>query len=208
MLRSSLCVSLMHTKRMGFHACRLSAATASRAFYSLSLHDALPILPMVALGKSNWGVLVRLKNSVRNCTRYLSVKRKSLDRKSTRLNSSHSQNSYDVSCQKQITRVNQHVPVGDSHVAQLIVRVADAHKTHGFSCLSFVSSHRVPRVLLSFPTRRSSDLADGRVGQIELGSVGQVEELGSKLHPIPFSKAKVFRSEEHTSELQSQSKLV
>src|SRR2546430_9282448 len=80
--------------------------TATTEIYTLSLHDALPIFNpapvwggvtiviglLAALG--NWGVARLLRNPGRNNP----VIR--LDRKSTRLNSSHSQISYAVFCLK------------------------------------------------------------------------------------------------------------
>src|SRR6478736_8329685 len=60
--------------------------TATTEIYTLSLHDALPITCWPAAGSSTWTPYRPLV-----CT---------TDRKSTPLNSSHSQNSYAVFCLK------------------------------------------------------------------------------------------------------------
>src|SRR2546430_9989379 len=70
--------------------------TATTEIYTLSLHDALPIYPFQS-------------HRVRNQSRaHLSIVlqeiRKHRDRKSTRLNSSHSQISYAVFCLKKKTK--------------------------------------------------------------------------------------------------------
>src|SRR5688572_32534774 len=71
---------------------------ASTEIYTLSLHDALPILPsrsaaMIAIAVcSPWPISTELVSTLRLPS--------SLDRKSTRLNSSHSQISYAVFCLK------------------------------------------------------------------------------------------------------------
>src|SRR5689334_25007845 len=68
---------------------------ATTEIYTLSLHDALPILPIVR---------VQLMGAARvhSCVHFLArIKRsKKRDRKSTRLNSSHSSISYAVFCLK------------------------------------------------------------------------------------------------------------
>src|SRR5438270_9742313 len=63
--------------------------TAPTEIYTLSLHDALPILHRdeLPLLKPDWSVVATLESGLR-------------DRKSTRLNSSHSQISYAVFCLK------------------------------------------------------------------------------------------------------------
>src|SRR2546430_7799578 len=74
--------------------------TATTEIYTLSLHDALPIcsLPlncsMAALASSLVDISTKAKPRERP------VMRSSTDRKSTRLNSSHSQISYAVFCLK------------------------------------------------------------------------------------------------------------
>src|SRR5688572_32054765 len=69
--------------------------TAPTEIYTLSLHDALPILA-VAHGPAEAGYLVGSEAMV-NIRATLA---EALDRKSTRLNSSHSQISYAVFCLK------------------------------------------------------------------------------------------------------------
>src|SRR5688572_1542891 len=195
---------------------------SSPAIYTLSLHDALPILPgmvvLVGAVLSGVGLLgtafavalssVRLTPMVvslvpelrgsrtRKLTLYLLAHFIAItswvDRKSTRLNSSHSQISYAV----------------------------------------------FPRDLHSFPTRRSSDLArhgrarrrgavrrgaagdgvrsravlgaadaDGRIAGA--GTAGKPDQKAHALSAGAFHRHHlVGRSEEHTSELQSQSNLV
>src|SRR2546430_17148559 len=65
--------------------------TATTEIYTLSLHDALPILlDLVAAGGDRIGVFRHKAMKLEDYT----------DRKSTRLNSSHSQNSYAVFCLK------------------------------------------------------------------------------------------------------------
>src|SRR2546430_7376858 len=70
--------------------------TATTEIYTLSLHDALPISPRNQFrGRSDQSA--RARNSrARNQTRSARAR----DRKSTRLNSSHSQISYAVFCLK------------------------------------------------------------------------------------------------------------
>src|SRR2546430_13424093 len=65
--------------------------TATTEIYTLSLHDALPIY--VKVGGSNYNIVVL---EVPDCRTH----RDYVDRKSTRLNSSHSQISYAVFCLK------------------------------------------------------------------------------------------------------------
>src|SRR2546430_12835110 len=76
--------------------------TATTEIYTLSLHDALPI----------WGCALRLAEQVRRVVAEKLEGRAGLlgDRKSTRLNSSHSQISYAVFClkkKKNYTHVNK-----------------------------------------------------------------------------------------------------
>src|SRR2546430_15280065 len=91
--------------------------TATTEIYTLSLHDALPISPWRAttwrLGQFSgpWTRVPLLKNCVSNLLRIrwkrvsaFSVRR---DRKSTRLNSSHSQISYAVFCLKKKKKKSQ-----------------------------------------------------------------------------------------------------
>src|SRR2546430_7327125 len=71
--------------------------TATTEIYTLSLHDALPIFRMSWPVSSRWmakGVTAGVLRQVCSCDAGLE------DRKSTRLNSSHSQISYAVFCLK------------------------------------------------------------------------------------------------------------
>src|SRR5688572_31859084 len=68
--------------------------TATTEIYTLSLHDALPIL-FSSLPAPSMRVVSSLPTSMR-----LARPRSLIDRKSTRLNSSHSQISYAVFCLK------------------------------------------------------------------------------------------------------------
>src|SRR5215211_8678578 len=67
--------------------------TATTEIYTLSLHDALPIAPM------DW----HAAGLIRRCCRSLLA-----DRKSTRLNSSHTVISYAVFCLKKKKKTKQH----------------------------------------------------------------------------------------------------
>src|SRR2546430_11790805 len=69
--------------------------TATTEIYTLSLHDALPILEMI-----DCRVCDRLPGDPCSCDRARRERRPERDRKSTRLNSSHSQISYAVFCLK------------------------------------------------------------------------------------------------------------
>src|SRR5205085_10737697 len=83
----------------------------------------------------------------------------------------------------------------------------------------FFSCHRPPRALHSFPTRRSSDLAPQRLDQPRQlvrhpRPVGAVRDAVRGESPVArgvsleHRRLHERRSEEHTSELQSQSNLV
>src|SRR3712207_8784874 len=68
--------------------------TATTEIYTLSLHDALPICAEIA------GSLRRRRETIGDVDFVASVKDMSVDRKSTRLNSSHANISYAVFCLK------------------------------------------------------------------------------------------------------------
>src|SRR2546429_7073046 len=79
--------------------------TATTEIYTLSLHDALPI----------WAILEQVWNSEPNAgsrtiDTHVKRLRQKLDRKSTRLNSSHGYISYAVFClkKKKITHIHNH----------------------------------------------------------------------------------------------------
>src|SRR2546421_8867975 len=67
--------------------------TATTEIYTLSLHDALPIWWLPNGSRSSCGRRTRGRKAVQR-------RQKRLDRKSTRLNSSHDQISYAVFCLK------------------------------------------------------------------------------------------------------------
>src|SRR5438067_1125800 len=134
-----------------------------------------------------------------------------IDRKSTRLNSSHVSISYAVFCLKKKT-------THDDHVHRMYVFCAPLYSSllSSVVCFYFCLDHPD---LLSFPTRRSSDLgdyasiADGRVEQ-------QISIIQPRVMPaqrLPLAQLLALRghhprlddrSEEHTSELQSRFDLV
>src|SRR5688572_33481780 len=72
--------------------------TATTEIYTLSLHDALPICPYPMLGFET--VLFSLFLPSINHNLHAGIISRMRDRKSTRLNSSHSQISYAVFCLK------------------------------------------------------------------------------------------------------------
>src|SRR2546430_15152021 len=75
--------------------------TATTEIYTLSLHDALPICRPCAGGGSTWRAAPTRPGSGRRAARR--------DRKSTRLNSSHSQISYAVFCLKKKKKIEDNV---------------------------------------------------------------------------------------------------
>src|SRR3712207_7187832 len=82
--------------------------TATTEIYTLALHDALPILEELAqddratqyLGTGNFRGGARLKLRRYGLDRFFDFRGAGLDRKSTRLNSSHANISYAVFCLK------------------------------------------------------------------------------------------------------------
>src|SRR2546430_13198119 len=84
--------------------------TATTEIYTLSLHDALPILLTSIKQKRNLTVLITthyMDEADRLCDR-IAIVSFIQDRKSTRLNSSHSQISYAVFCLKKKKTNNRH----------------------------------------------------------------------------------------------------
>src|SRR2546430_15282383 len=73
--------------------------TATTEIYTLSLHDALPILSLFLYFDKRSGLLLKEENN-HDDSEMVYEDYKTLDRKSTRLNSSHSQISYAVFCLK------------------------------------------------------------------------------------------------------------
>src|SRR2546430_11808880 len=92
--------------------------TATTEIYTLSLHDALPISPREPETPRPWagrpGGLGRLLGAG---ARFLSTRR-ARDRKSTRLNSSHSQISYAVFCLKKKKKKQTVTPHSEKCAAQ------------------------------------------------------------------------------------------
>src|SRR2546430_9306746 len=100
--------------------------TATTEIYTLSLHDALPIYPDHAR---------RMRRAVQGSNRVVQVGIQSVtDRKSTRLNSSHSQISYAVFClkKKKHDRTNRGYtepirPRGPHHPGRRLPRAVPHH---------------------------------------------------------------------------------
>src|SRR2546430_8259071 len=100
--------------------------TATTEIYTLSLHDALPISVAVA-GRGH-----RSRRSQARAPRWTQPEPRLEDRKSTRLNSSHSQISYAVFCLKKkkptaarlrdLRTAPMHVPVRRHHPLQRALR--------------------------------------------------------------------------------------
>src|SRR2546430_12391182 len=82
--------------------------TATTEIYTLSLHDALPIYPLPAALRAIGQPKKSFPRSCRPLRRNASLPRSAFqtDRKSTRLNSSHSQISYAVFCLKKKNTVD------------------------------------------------------------------------------------------------------
>src|SRR5438874_8973533 len=74
-----------------------------------------------------------------------------------------------------------------------------------FVLFSYCSDY--PRDLPSFPTRRSSDLALRRSAALRGCALGRAF-AGVAFHAGPYSRGRISRSEEHTSELQSRRDVV
>src|SRR2546427_3643806 len=99
--------------------------TATTEIYTLSLHDALPISPLISSDGLPLGTLCvfdahpqHLASDKAEALAALSRQVMLVDRKSTRLNSSHSQISYAVFCLKKKNMSSTHV----SFIRQLDVR--------------------------------------------------------------------------------------
>src|SRR2546430_10012936 len=95
--------------------------TATTEIYTLSLHDALPISSGEALTPSH----VRKFNDIWGSK--TGTRLTNLDRKSTRLNSSHSQISYAVFCLKKKRRRITNARHGDAAHAREIRRTGAVH---------------------------------------------------------------------------------
>src|SRR2546427_9156188 len=81
--------------------------TATTEIYTLSLHDALPICGGGPQSLRGTGRVARRRAGARHDRRREGRVRAALDRKSTRLNSSHSQISYAVFCLKKKKKKNK-----------------------------------------------------------------------------------------------------
>src|SRR2546430_12533531 len=102
-----------------FHVARVVAVfllfffndTATTEIYTLSLHDALPISASLGLlrrlGCRHDAVRLQWRPQHKCLRRLCSLSPQTLDRKSTRLNSSHSQISYAVFCLKKKKKHNR-----------------------------------------------------------------------------------------------------
>src|SRR5690349_23937349 len=94
--------------------------TATTEIYTLSLHDALPILPRRAVRAL---ALVTLRERAAGAAQLIAVRgaavpHRAVDRKSTRLNSSHVEISYAVFClKKKIDPFNSQHWLSLSHTA-------------------------------------------------------------------------------------------
>src|SRR5688572_31587984 len=98
--------------------------TATTEIYTLSLHDALPISEAagwVALDRSVYGMPLLVSAGGGGDVGHNAGAHQ--DRKSTRLNSSHSQISYAVFCLKKKTKHNQHRPLRSLY-SQRFIRLA------------------------------------------------------------------------------------
>src|SRR2546430_13322980 len=81
--------------------------TATTEIYTLSLHDALPISTTGSVIPASRLTSVNVPSALlrNNCGRPRPLERNRSDRKSTRLNSSHSQISYAVFCLKKKKKI-------------------------------------------------------------------------------------------------------
>src|SRR5277367_5922535 len=156
--------------------------TATTEIYTLSLHDALPIYPVAILQQRD-RQLQRQMHGVRT-----------LDRKSTRLNSSHITISYAVFCLKKKKHHGNGLFGARAHSDLL-----SAERRSGLSDLFFLMIRRPPRsthfpYTTLFRSPPEVETAAYRIVQEALTNVAR--------------HTQVRRSEEHTSELQSHHDLV
>src|SRR5947209_8958019 len=90
--------------------------SATTEIYTLSLHDALPILPLHGRASDGGGALRREQRAgAAGDLRLRGGGRAAVDRKSTRLNSSHANISYAVFCLKKKNKNNNN----DDYVIRL-----------------------------------------------------------------------------------------
>src|SRR5688572_32308301 len=93
--------------------------TATTEIYTLSLHDALPIFPGGAVELVDAGAARAGGVGVRRARSPDATETRE-DRKSTRLNSSHSQISYAVFCLKKKNKKNKHTSRHDKQIRSLV----------------------------------------------------------------------------------------
>src|SRR3954464_15463183 len=128
--------------------------------------------------------------------RLLLEKKVDLDRKSTRLNSSHTIMSYAVFCLKKIVGVGDQAGLGDHllHRLLLVPQVPDPVVEHG--------NHRTPLVFFFLMIRRpprstlfpyTTLFQSNDTATTEIYTLSLHDALGGR---------RIIRSEEHTSELQ------
>src|SRR5437764_1437459 len=174
--------------------------TLTTNIYTLSLHDALPISRReLALRFGQYLMSRPVQEALHQI----------LDRKSTRLNSSHRCISYAVFCLKKKNATAKDISnVVTDAVSGVVDIFHGIDKAVADTCNNlwkdgkadfFFSCYSNNQHLHSFPTRRSSDLA-ARAG----AAVRAVSDVAAG----PGGAASDTRSEEHTSELQSPMYLV
>src|SRR5262252_113364 len=170
--------------------------TATTEIYTLSLHDALPILDRVLATAGDEQDVVDARAS-----------RASEDRKSTRLNSSHTVSSYAVFCLKK-KKLALRAPVGTRSSNWCdgpcrVVTMAQAfHATAASRVFFFHDTATTEIYTLSLHdalpiSSRASRSCDCRCGW-------PAHLMSTSHRAVPHAS----RSEEHTSELQSHSDLV
>src|SRR2546427_4223818 len=111
----------MVLRRRWFHLLFFFNDTATTEIYTLSLHDALPILVVRSVGLAfNRRMASHTASGSRLGTTTPPLESSSsLDRKSTRLNSSHSQISYAVFCLKKKKKANKEMSIPGSALRSL-----------------------------------------------------------------------------------------
>src|SRR5476649_1006778 len=167
--------------------------SATTEIYTLSLHDALPISSRAPSGSSEMSSRASVCRGASGCSR---------DRKSTRLNSSHTVSSYDVFClkKKKVWTDDEELAAGElvevHAVSEAIASKAIANPRN-VTLLFFLMIRRPPRSTL-FPYTTLF-----RSGEFSPAARG--EQIGRQTRR---KRRRSRRSEEHTSELQSHSDLV
>src|SRR5688572_5328430 len=126
---------------------------------------------------------------------------RSRDRKSTRLNSSHSQSSYAVFCLKKKREAAGHVRGRQGCYCNFVCTIRNPRASTLFPYTTLFRSSRLSMslLLITHDLGVVAELAD-RIAVMYAGRIVETAPAAS-LFAQP-------RSEEHTSELQSQSKLV